>query len=68
MDDVRLEGIATGQSGKRTAIINGEMVKEKFRSGEVEVKKISKDSVVLSIGGNEHTVKLSEDGGLNSGK
>ncbi len=66
IDDVRLEGIVMSQSGARTAIINGEMVKEYFKSGEVEVRKISKDSVVLSISGKKYTIKLSDEGGITS--
>lgn len=66
IDDVRLEGIAMGQSGARTAIINGEIVREDFKSGEVEVKKVGKDSVVLSISGKEYTVKLPDEGGVTS--
>jgi len=60
-DDVRLEGIAMRESGMRTAIINGEIVKEGFKAGEVEVRKINKDSVVISISGKEYTVKLYEE-------
>lgn len=65
-DDVRLEGIAMGESGRRIAIINGDLVKEGFKSGEVEVKKINKDSVILSISGREYPIKLSEEGGKTS--
>ena len=63
VDDVKLEGIAGVVSGNKTAIINGELVKENFKVGEVEVKKIMKDSVVLNISGTEYTVKMSEEGG-----
>ena len=62
-DDVRLEGIAGEMSGKNTAIINGELVKEGFRSGEVQVVKITKNSVTLTISGKEFTIKLPEEGG-----
>lgn len=68
IDDARLEGIATGQYGTRTAIINGEMVREGFKAGEVEVKKIGKDSVVILLSGKDYTLKLYEEeiGGVNS--
>ena len=43
--------------------MNGELVKENFKVGEVEIKKITKDSVLLAIGGKEYTIKLPEEGG-----
>ena len=63
VDDVKLEGIVGQATGKRAAIINGELVKENFKIGEIEVKKITKDSVVLTISGKEYTVPLPEEGG-----
>ena len=45
VDDVHLEGIAGLVSGNKTAIINGELVKENFKAGEVQVKKITKNSL-----------------------
>ena len=66
IDDVRLEGIAGEDAGNRTAIINGELVKENFRSGEVEVEKIENNSVTLTISGKEFTIKLPEEGGRKS--
>lgn len=65
IDDVRLEGIA-GENNKRTAIINGELVKENFKSGEVQIEKITKNSVTLTISGKEFTIKLPEEGGQKS--
>ena len=66
IDDVRLEGIAGENSGNKTAIINGELVKENFKAGEVQVKKIRKNSVTLTISGKEFTVNLPEEGGQKS--
>ena len=66
IDDVRLEGIAGEDSGRRAAIINGELVKENFRSGEIQIKKITKNSVTLTISGKEFTVNLPEEGGKKS--
>ena len=63
VDDVKLEGIAGQAAGKRTAIINGELVKENFKIGEIEIKKIMKNSIVLIISGKEYTVPLPEEGG-----
>ena len=66
IDDVKLEGIAAQASGTNTAIINGELVKSGFKAGEVEIKSITKNSVLLTIGGKEYTVKLPEEGGQKS--
>ena len=63
VDDVKLEGIAGETAGKRTAVINGELVKENFKVGEIEIKKIGKNSVILNISGKEYTVPLPEEGG-----
>ncbi|MDO8525559.1 MAG: hypothetical protein Q7S07_03625 [Candidatus Omnitrophota bacterium] len=61
--DVSLEGIVASTSGSSMAIINGELVKEGFRAGEVEIKKITKNSVTLAISGKEYTIPLPEQGG-----
>jgi len=63
IDDIRLEGIAAQTSGNRSAIINGELVKENFKAGEVEIRKITKNSVSLTISGKEYTINLPEEGG-----
>ncbi len=63
IDDIRLEGIAGETTGKRAAIINGELVKENFKSGEVQIGKITKSSVTLTISGKEFTINLPEEGG-----
>lgn len=62
-DDLRLEGIAIGAKGERIAILNGEMLKEKRKIGDLEVKKITERTVTVSIGGQDHIIKLSEEGG-----
>ena len=63
VDDVNLEGIAGETTGKRAAIINGELVKENFKSGEIQIRTITKNSVTLTISGKEFTIKLPEEGG-----
>jgi len=63
VDDVRLEGIATGAKGSMTAIINGEILKQGDKVGEVEMRKISTRSVTIAIGGNTYEIKLPEQGG-----
>lgn len=61
--DVNLEGIAAGARGTKVAIINGEMLREGERIGNLEMKKIRGTSVTLIIGGMEHNLNLSEEGG-----
>ena len=63
VDDVKLEGIAGVVAGKRMAIINGELVKKGFKAGEIEVKSIAKNSVLIAISGREYTINLPEEGG-----
>ncbi len=62
--DLKLEGIATGPKGKNVAIMNGEMVKERDRFGELEIKKITKKAVTVLITGAEYIVELPEEGGI----
>ena len=68
IEDVRLEGIAVGAKGDMVAIMNGEMVKERDKFGDVEIKSISKKIVVFLINRTEYTINLSEDGGKKGGK
>ena len=63
IDDVRLEGIAGEINGNKTAIVNGELVKEGFKAGEICIGKITKNSVTLTISGKEFTINLPEEGG-----
>ena len=66
--DVLLEGIAIGHSGKNIAILNGQMVKEKDKFGLLQVKKISKNTVELSIDGKDYTLSLQNEEGIKIGK
>ncbi len=61
--DVFLEGIAIGPSGKNIAILNGQIVKEKDSFGLLQIKKISKKTVELSIDGKIYTLSLQEEKG-----
>lgn len=63
VDEVKIEGIAVDMSGARMAVVNGELVKEGYGAGEVEVKAITKNSVKLNIGGRDYTINLPEEGG-----
>ena len=66
IDDVNLEGIAFGAKGRRSVIMNGEILKEGDKVGEVEVRKITKSTVTISIGVNEYTLNIQEPGGPKS--
>ncbi len=66
VEDIKLEGIAISADGKRTAIINSEIVKAGDKRGEVEIKKIDHKSVALLINGKEFKVSLPEEGGPKS--
>ena len=68
IEDVLLEGIAIGPSGKNIAILNGQMVKEKDRFGLLQIKKISKNTVELSIDGEVHILSLQEEKGIKVGE
>jgi hypothetical protein len=66
--DIRLEGIAIGAKDKTRAILNGEIVKENDKIGQLEIKKIRKKEVIILFAGAEHTLTLPEEGGDSGGK
>lgn len=68
VNDVLLEGIAIGPSGKNIAILNGQMVKEKDKFGLLQIKKISKKTVELSIDGKIHILSLKDEEGIKIDK
>ena len=68
VNDVLLEGIAIGPSGKNIAILNGQMVKEKDKFGLLQIKKIYKKTVELSIDGKIHILSLKDEEGIKIGK
>ncbi len=63
VDDVRLEGVASGPGGKKMAIINGELVKENDKIGDVVVHVIQNKSVALIISGKEYEINFPQEGG-----
>ena len=68
-DDIKLEGIAAGADGKQMAIMNGEVLKENDKVGEIELKKIGKKSITILIGGKAYEIYLpGEEGGVKGGK
>jgi hypothetical protein len=68
-DDVKLEGIATGAGGIQVAMVNGELLKEGSKVGEVEIGKISKKHITILIGQKAYDIYLpGEEGGTKGGK
>ncbi len=68
IQDVLLEGIAMGPLGKNIAILNGQMVKENDKFGLLQIKKISKKTVELSIDGKVYTLNLQDEKGIKVGE
>lgn len=66
--DIRLEGIASGAGGRLVAMLNGEIVKEGQRFGEIEIQKITKESVTIGMSRSVYTKVLGEEGGKKIGK
>lgn len=66
--DIRLEGIASGAKGNLVAILNGEIVKEGNKYGEIKIVKITKKAVTIRMGGVDYEKILIEDGGVKSGR
>jgi len=63
VEDIRLEGIVSGAKGEMAAMMNGEILKQNDRIGNIKVKYITKAEVTLIIGGKEYKLKLPEEGG-----
>jgi hypothetical protein len=68
VEDILLEGVAIGPSGKSIAILNGEMVKENDKFGLIQIKKILKNTVELSVEGKDYTLSLQEEKGTKVGE
>ena len=67
IDDIRLEGIATGARGEPVAIVNGKVYREGAKAGEVELVKIGKKSITIMLGGKSHERFLAGEEGGNKG-
>ncbi|MDP2929252.1 MAG: hypothetical protein Q8O01_04225 [Candidatus Omnitrophota bacterium] len=68
IEDLILEGIAISPSGKNVAILNGRMVKEQDRIGAIQIKKISKKNVELSINGKDYGLSLTKEESVKVGE
>lgn len=56
--DIRLEGIAVGGKGKRSAILNGEVLQEGDEVGFIALEEVGDKYIVISIDGNIHELYL----------
>ena len=63
VEDIRLEGIVSGARGEMAAMMNGEIVKQNDKIGDIVVRSISGAGVTLTVGGKEYKLKLPEEGG-----
>lgn len=63
VDDIKLEGIAVGAGGKSMVMINGELLKENSKVGDIKIISITNTGVKLSLSGNIHDIKLPQEGG-----
>jgi hypothetical protein len=61
VNDIILEGIASGPSGTSIAILNGQMVKENDKFGLLQIKNISKKTVEVSLDGVIYKLILKEE-------
>lgn len=69
VDDIRLEGIASGAKGAMVAMMNGEQLKVGDKAGEVELRAVGKKSVTVVLGGKPHEIFLpGEEGGAKGEK
>lgn len=57
--NLRLTGILWDAEGKSSCLINNQVVKIGETIGEFTIKDITKDSVIVSKDGKEHTIKVS---------
>jgi len=60
IEDISLQGVATDSKGRFVSIINSEVFKKGDKIGDVVIKEIKKDSVVVSVQGKDHILKLYE--------
>ena len=58
--DIMFQGVAVDSAGNKVAILNGEIFKKGEKDGEVLVKDISDDHVILSIDGKDYKLELYE--------
>lgn len=63
IEDVHLEGMATATKGNKIVMINGQMLKENEKVGNLVIKHIGNKVVMILLDGKEYKLSLSEEGG-----
>ncbi|HNX91151.1 MAG TPA: hypothetical protein PKY78_07135 [Candidatus Omnitrophota bacterium] len=58
IENVKLQGIVTGATGEKAAVINGEIMYEGGRMGNLSVESIGENEVVVKFNDTKHTLKL----------
>jgi len=61
VDDVLLQGIVINPDGSRSAVINGEVIKEGEIIDQVLIKSVGENDVIIEINGRMHELKLYEE-------
>jgi hypothetical protein len=59
--DVDLQGIVVSDDGKKSVIINGEVISEGEAVGYISIEKVGANTVVIKIENEEHELELYKD-------
>lgn len=59
--DVDLQGIVVSDGGKRSVIINGEVISEGEAVGYISIEKVGTNTVVIQIENERHELELYKD-------
>lgn len=63
VDDIMLEGITWDPGGKSLAIVNGEIIGEGGKIGNLKVIGIEKDKIVVVFNGKQYVIPFRGEGG-----
>jgi len=61
VDDIFLQGIVINPDGTRSAVVNGEVIKEGESIDQVLIKTVGENNIIVEINGRLHELKLYED-------
>jgi len=61
VDDILLQGIVLNPDGIRSAVVNGEVIKEGEIIDQVLIKTVGENNIIVEINGRLHELKLYED-------
>lgn len=68
IDDIKLEGIAFGAMGKRSAMLNGEVLRENDVVGDIKIEAIRANSVGISLDGKAYELYFKGQEGGSKGE